>query len=249
MSDNFYTSQRARLLKEFDQVVRRIREIFVSRYGEELTDTMIGGVRHEYETLIPELPYVGGKQPFTRFIISSGWFLAMYRVLRSQGGTVEEAGELVYESSKAFLRAYPGFLRRLFGHTIFSRRRLRRLRKHAAESQERQYPGDYVYTFVEGDGEEFDFGVDYTECAVCKFLSEQGAPELAPYICSADEIYSEALGWGLMRTMTLADGHEKCDFRFKRGGKTRVVLPESLKRKEPEDAKHRAARTTQNHSL
>lgn len=48
-----------------------------------------------------------------------------------------------------------------------------------------------------------------------------------------DEIYSEALGWGLMRTMTLADGHEKCDFRFKRGGVRRVAIPQSLRRNEP----------------
>lgn len=233
MTDNYYTSQKARLLKESDKSVSRVKEVFLSRYGEELTDTMIGEARGEYEALTPQLPYIGGKQPFTQFIISSGWFLAMYRVLKSHGGTVEPDGKLVYELSKAFLKVYPRFLRRLFGHMTFSRRYLRRLRKRAAESQKRQYPGDYVYVFVEGDGEEFDFGVDYMECATCKFLSEQGAPELAPYLCAVDEIYSEALGWELMRTMTLADGHEKCDFRFKRGGVTRVAIPQSLRRNEP----------------
>lgn len=157
----------------------------------------------------------------------------MYRVLKSHGGTVEEAGKLVYELSKAFLGVYPRFLRRLFGRMTFSRRYLRRLRKRAAESQKRQYPGDYVTVLVEGAGEEFDFGVDYMECATCKFLSEQGAPELAPYLCAVHEMYSEALGWGLMRTMTLAEGHEKCDFRFKRGGVTRVAIPQSLRRNEP----------------
>jgi len=110
----------------------------------------------------------------------------------------------------------------------FSSRYLKRLRKRAAESQKRQYPGDYVYTFVEG-GEEFDYGVDYVECASCKFLSEQGAPELAPCLCVIDVLYSEKFGWGLVRTMTLAEGYEKCDFRFKKGGVTRVKVPEFMR--------------------
>lgn len=32
------------------------------------------------------------------------------------------------------------------------------------------------------------------------------------------------LGWGLMRTMTLAEGAPKCNFRFKRGGNTNVAM-------------------------
>ena len=150
-------------------------------------------------------------------------------MLKKHGRTVEEAGQLFYELSEAFLKAYPAFLRRLLGYRTFSRRHIRNVRKVAAESQERQYPGDYVFAFVEGDGGAFDYGVDYTECAVCKFLTEQGAPELAPYICATDVLSSDALGWGLVRTMTLAEGYEKCDFRFKKGGKTRVPVPEALR--------------------
>ena len=51
----------------------------------------------------------------------------------------------------------------------------------------------------------------------------EGAPELAPYLCLIDILYSEKFGWGLMRTTTLADGDERCDFRFKKGGETRVT--------------------------
>jgi hypothetical protein len=41
--------------------------------------------------------------------------------------------------------------------------------------------------------------------------------------------YSEMLDWGLIRTQTLAEGAGKCDFRFKKGGPTRVALPASLR--------------------
>ena len=51
------------------------------------------------------------------------------------------------------LKGYPRFLHRLFGHMTFSRLYLWRLKKRAAESQGRRCPGDYVYHFVQGDGE------------------------------------------------------------------------------------------------
>lgn len=120
----------------------------------------------------------------------------MYWLLQGQGEPVEEVGKLIYKASEAYLQAYPAFLQRILGHRTFSRRYRRRLQKRAAESQERRFSGDYVYTFVEGDNEIFDFGVDYIECAVVKFLKEQGALELAPYICPVDILYSESLGWG-----------------------------------------------------
>lgn len=233
--DDYYTSRKSQLLKDFDRSVERTKGI-LSRYGGDLTDTMIREARQEYEALIPQLPYVGGKQPFTQFIIATGWYLTIYRVLKAHGKTIEEIGKIIYEVTEAFLNAYPRFLRRLLGGMGFSRIYLRGLRKRAAESQKRRYPGDWVYTFVDG-GKGFDYGVDYTECGVVKFLDEQGASELAPYVCPVDILYSQALGWGLVRTMTLAEGYDKCDFRFKKGGETRVAIPgglrEVLRRSEP----------------
>lgn len=83
--------------------------------------------------------------------------------------------------------------------------------------------------YVEGDSQTFDYGVDYIECASCKFLEAQDASELGPYVCAVDKVASVMLGWGLRRTKTLAEGDEKCDFRFKRGGNTFVPIPQSLR--------------------
>jgi hypothetical protein len=108
------------------------------------------------------------------------------------------------------------------GYLWFSPLFLRRVRKRAAESQQRQYPGGYVFTCIEGDSRDFDWGIDYTECSSCKLLKAQDAMDLAPYVCAVDKVSSELLGWGLTRTMTLAEGFDKCDFRFKKGGETRA---------------------------
>lgn len=227
MDNNYYVSRKRKLLKEFDKTLDRIRDLFFSRYGED-SEAMLQEAREEYEALIPHLPYVGGRQPFTQFLISTAWYLSLYRVLQRRGQTVEEVGQLIYLATEAYLQAYPRFLRRFLGSTTFSPRYLRRLQKGALKSHERQYPGNYVYNYVPGDGETFDYGIDYVECGPLKFLTEQGVPELAPYICPMDILSSELLGWGLKRTMTLAEGAERCDFRFKKGGETQVAVPEPL---------------------
>ncbi len=225
---SYYIDRKPRLLKEYDFFAHYVRPVLARNFSPELMDTIVAETRQEYERLIPQLPFIGGKRPFTRFVIYTGLWLAIYRTASAHGKTVDEAGVLVFEIGREFLKAYPAFLGRFLKGVNYSRPYLYRLRRRALLSQQHRYAEDYVYYFVPGDGLNFDYGVDYTECASCKFLARQGAPELAKYLCPVDILYSESLGWGLTRTMTLAEGYPKCDFRFKKDGPTRVSVPAPL---------------------
>jgi hypothetical protein len=59
-------------------------------------------------------------------------------------------------------------------------------------------------------------------CGNYSFAKAHGAEEFAPYVCMSDIALSDALGWGLIRTQTIADGCESCDFRFKKGSETKI---------------------------
>lgn len=224
---NYYMRHKLRFLLEFNLVAKSAHSVLEKYFGEN-ENALMTEVRCEFENLIRQLPYLGGMQPFTEFIVFTAMFLALYRVNKAHGRTVEQTGEMMYEIGRVFLNFYPAFLRIMIGRMNFSHRYVDRLRKGAAESHRRKYPEGYVINFVEGDGENFDYGVDYLECASCKFLAKQGAPELAPFLCPVDILYSKALGWGLTRTMTLAEDAERCDFRFKKGGKTNVAVPAAM---------------------
>ena len=90
------------------------------------------------------------------------------------------------------------------------------LRQAGLVSQKRQYPADWVFALVEGDGN-FDMGVDYQECGICKYYAAQKATELTPYLCLLDFPMSRAQNTGLVRSTTLAHGGARCDFRYKVG--------------------------------
>jgi len=221
-AEDFYTTQTTKLLKDFDRMVRKVKGPIIARYGNERSIEMVASVREEYRRLIPALPYVGGEQPFTQFVISSGWFLAFFRVMQAHGEQVRDTGELAYRLSRTYLERVPGFAGRLLGYMSFSPGYLTKLRQRAEESQKHPHPRGYVYKFVEGDGMSFGYGIDYHQCATWTLFQEQGAEKLTPYLCACDYLYSEMLGWGLTRTTTLGEGGNVCDFRFKRGGPTRI---------------------------
>jgi hypothetical protein len=197
-------------------------KVLANGYGEARASGLMRGVRREYEALTPEVPYIGGEENlFTEWLTYGVYYLAVYRVLKAEGRSVEEVGKVIFDTFQA-MADYPRWLVRLVGAFRYNKRYVGRLREAVARTQERRYPGDWVATFVEGDGEDFDYGLDVAECGICKFYSAQGADELAPYLCLSDYVGSAAFGRGLVRYKTLAEGAEVCDFRFKKGRETFV---------------------------
>ena len=230
MPNKTYLPRKARLLKDFDKSLPVVKQVLILRYGEVETESLIQDSRQKYEKLLPKIPYIGERNPmFTFFLLPASRVLAVYQTLLEQGETEERSGQLIYEIGEAEIQAVPGWMRFSIRRLWFSRWFTQRLQKRAKTSLERNYPGDYVFEYIEGNDQDFDYGIDYLECASCKFFEEQGVPELSPYFCAKDKIASEFFGWGLSRSQTLAEGGERCDFRFKKGGKTNLIIPPSLR--------------------
>jgi hypothetical protein len=54
-----------------------------------------------------------------------------------------------------------------------------------------------------------------TKCGLLDWFRDQGASEIAPIACEGDLIRTESLkGLKFIRTKTIANGDEICDFRF-----------------------------------
>jgi len=216
---SYYTSQRKKLLNDLDKVIKRMRPDLNERYGETTAGILRQDALAEYEKLIPQFPYIGGKDnPLTKNLVQAAWGLALYRALQAQGGTVEDVGELLHLGYTQIMHRIPRFLRRWLGRRKFSPRQIQKMKARARVSQQRRYPGDWVYEVIEGDGQTFDVGMDYTECGIVKFMQQQDAEELMPYLCNLDYVSFGAIGMELIRTKTLGWGCDCCDFRIKKNG-------------------------------
>ena len=228
MNQTNYMSRKNQFLRSFDNLMARVQPWVKTWLGQEQAERFMRESRQEYEALIPRIPFIGNSFLVLSFYKPVTRYLAVYRALQKQGRTVEEAGHLIYRMGTEEALAIPPAGRRLMEALWFSGWFRKLAKERTFKSQQRTYPGNFVATYVEGDGREFDYGIDYTECANCKFLRAENAFELAPYACATDKPISELLGWGLTRPKTIAEGYPICSFRFKKGGKTNVPIPQSL---------------------
>ncbi len=136
MIENYYTSRKYKLMKAFDKSSKNIRLVLNKYYSHEFSENVLRQARKEYETLIPQVPYIGGSQNhMTNDLLESVQMLAFLRVLKAQGKTVVESCEIIYRAMEIRLSRYPRFLLRIIGRLQFTKMFTRRLQRQANESQ------------------------------------------------------------------------------------------------------------------
>lgn len=167
----------------------------------------IRDIKKEYRNIVERADDIGsGNMLFSAYLLAA-YFIAM---CRKTDFTPEENRDIMQEGMKnsKLLKLFMGNAK-----GYFSEKKMEKRRKWSAETHEKKYRNDWVVDVIE-KGDDFEFGLDYTECGVCKLCRDEGCPELAEYLCSLDFMLVEVVGVRLKRTMTLAEGKEKCDFRF-----------------------------------
>jgi hypothetical protein len=228
MDGEYYTARKPELLRAFEREAQDWKPVLALQHREQQADTLLRQAHEEFEALLPHIPYIGGDENhLTASLLESAWALALYKAMQKHGATAQETGKILYDVAVARRGEPPAAIppaERLSPEQLMDRRKQR-----AARSQERRHAEDYVYEFVAGDGQEFDYGYDFLECATQKFYHAQGADEFTPFFCFLDFPKS---GTGLTRTMTLAEGHPRCNHRFKEGGKTEFGWPPPFLKRE-----------------
>lgn len=180
-----------------------------------------------FADLLEKMPDPGWRAPSMRMFSTGGAvYIAVRLALAPHGWDAARTWSVCEAATRTHFARMRGLQRAAASAGMFSWP-MRWLTRDL-EARSREAPvGGWVATYVPGDGERFDYGVDYGRCAIRQLAVDAGAADFAPYICLSDIIGSEEFGWGLVRTETLAQGGTRCDFRFKRGGATdvRVRLP------------------------
>ncbi len=214
------------LLRYFDFSLYGEINVWLSRYGRDSAIEIILEARNEFEALIPEIPYLGRKRngitelPFNadvesykfQSLFGSCLDLARYKALKKRSIPLEEITSVLYEAHKESNSKLSLEFRQLYNENWFNQETWK---IGCAESEKREYESDWVLSYVQGDGVEFDFGFDVTECAPTKIFPSHGAEEFVSSICPLDDLLSDICGLGLVRTQLISKGDERCDFRFK----------------------------------
>lgn len=208
--------------KIYHFLLSNVTMLVSDQYGETFAEQVVPEIDERFQELILDVPSIGGeKNPLTGTLIGSIVWLAIYEVMREHGYRVTDVGKMIYDDFLLTTRRFNEDELHRVQENRFSSRYLDEQRQLALESQKGQYPDSWEFYFVEGDGDRFDWGLDYQKCAICTFYHKHGADELVQFICLTDFYSSKVLGLGLERTKTIADGFDICNFRYKRGRATK----------------------------
>lgn len=214
--DPYY--QKDLLMKNFKETVDAVSQLLAPELGPERTLEMARDALANFERLIPGLPAVGGTKNLISYLVPvAAWYVALYGSLRQFGKTAENTGKILYDLDETQYKAMTGQQKQAMTEKLFSPKYRQMFSDWAVWTQRREYPANWVAQYMDGRGGNFDYGCDYTECAMVKYVTQQRVPELAPYICLADFPSSKAFNSGLVRTKTIATGDGLCDFRYKKG--------------------------------
>lgn len=239
----YYSARKAKLLTDFDRTAALAKEWLVERYGRDFAATLQREARQEYEKLLPETPYIPGPRAglLNSFLLITAQELAVYKAMKKHGKLPGEAWELCHQALRLRLAEYPQWKIRMMKRFMFSRL-VRKIVARRARLGEKVRFGDFEIEYLFGEGDDFDFGVNYLQCGNYNFVKKHGGEQFAPYVCMSDIALGDAMGWGVIRTQTLADGCPHCDFRFKQGAATQITsktdaVQETIERIQNKEAK------------
>jgi len=231
--NNYYLKVKPELMGEFKKVKTYLTKVLRSYFDQPKAERLLKETQLEFETLLPQLPYIGGEaNVFTASLVRAAWCLPLFRTLGKEGLPFREIGKIGYEQKEHDVESKSREKKRSVRKFYFSPGMRAFETERAEETQSGKYPGDFVSRYVEGDGETFDFGIDFLECGICKFFEPRNALKYVPFFCLGDYATYRAFGIGFKRTQTIVEGASFCDFRFRKDGETpRGWPPEQLKEK------------------
>jgi hypothetical protein len=226
---DFYIKKKPALLEMLRKKLEITQNLFLEKFDIEKLNTIYSLIEKEYEVLLNELQYIGGNMnPFTSFLTGSGEMFAIIRILEKEAIIFEEIGEFIFRYYETINEHREKSLKnsgQSHAEQIFASGYIESLKSFAKQSQERNYYGDWIFEFVNGEGKPFTYGLNFTQCGIYELAKKIGMEKYTRFLCLADFAEARASGFGLNRTQTLSNGAPICDHRYIRNATTLRAWP------------------------
>jgi hypothetical protein len=213
--ENYYQSNSERIIADFEETIGQANLYLKSRYRDQSGNKICVEARSEFKHLFAGLPYIGGdKHPGTKWIILAGHWISFLRPMAKRGYPTKETAQMMYDLYVDYLNTLPKEKIVKKGRYMFTQDYMNIMKNWAHKSKEQRV--DWVGDFIPGDEKSFDWGIDYHYCPCFEVFKTQGASDIAPYFCLVDFPEHKLMSTGRVRTKTLAQGDEVCNFRYKK---------------------------------
>ena len=228
-SKDYYMKNKPKLMKRYGYSLQIAKDLLMEKFDESKSEEVINQMRKQFEDLLTKMPDVGGKKNFLiSTLIDKVSLLAMFFILENEGYTYREIGEFCSNFIEKQTKEYMERAEKkgidvldLYFNDVF----LNSAETHCNDTLKRKYPDNWVMEYVDGTNEDFDYGLNVSECAVHKAYKHLGGEKYSPFGCLIDYDQAHVIGFGLTRTKSLANGAAGCDHRYTRQGKSPKSWP------------------------
>ncbi len=187
--------------------LRLTGQFFYHKISLHFPASQCKGILQEYHRILSRAKDIGKGNPLITAYGMGAWFIAMNRI----GGLSPDQNSDIMATiltDSPLLALVLGS-----GDHYLSPKRIKKQIQWAEQTHKRRYENDWVADCFVLPGK-YELCYDYLECGICKLCRDEGCPHLAKYLCRLDFLFAETMGLHLDRTTTLAEGGERCDFRF-----------------------------------
>lgn len=194
----------------------------INQHFPDTSVVLIAEVEERFAELSKDTKFAAkSTNPIDRRLDFSAYFLALIKVLENKGLSYEQIRAICIEitidfvSPKNFIQKWLKQLPpKLVGLKI-ARGFLNTLNKKVSVKGN---PDGFRAVILTDKRETYDlgYGVDILECGICQLFQKHQANKYASILCEVDKVTSGLAGLELIRKGTIANGAEKCDFRFKK---------------------------------
>ncbi len=200
-------------MEQLDSFIPLAVHVLSDYMPKKRAKALIKRARADYIAYLPELPYIGGDaNPHTWALVNCAYYLKVIPLLLHERVTLRQGAKIGYDIVYQYWNNLSPFRKWMARNFLVTERHFRKL---ATWEPPVPFPYDWQVTFVPGEGKNFDFGIDVTQCGAVRLFRDQGLSDYMPYICQQDFASIKPLNIRMTRTQTLACG-SLCDFRYLR---------------------------------
>jgi len=162
----------------------------------------------EYKAMVKRTPGVGSMKDNMFAIVM---YLACYGFSYYKAAPKEQMTMEVFDGMVNALCTSDIMKKMYQNKNCFDQKEIDKYVRGAERSQKRQYPMDWVFDFSY-DLSVPEYYVTHRECGVCKIAAQEDLMFLMPHFCVIDYPTIEYKGGHLIRTKTLGQGDDCCNF-------------------------------------
>lgn len=207
----------------------QFRKYFVqgveSQFGPRSAEIIIDADRH-YRELSNDVAFARrSPNPVDRRLDFTAYFLALIKTLDSMGESYDRIRDVCLEITIQYVQPrnrVHAYVKRLLPKMIGTWIGQLMARKFHRRVSVNPNVDGFVAHIITDKEKTFGlgYGIDIIECGICKLFNKHGYGRYASILCEVDKITSGLAGLELIRNGTIANGAEKCDFRFRLVKKT-----------------------------